>query len=212
MQSLSIIISNFNTHELLEKCLLNLQNIYPILEIVVVDNGSDGSSAMVKEKFPSVKLVGIENKGLANAYNSGLEKATGNYILFLGTDAYPSKEVIGGMMVYMEQNPDVGVATSRLVLRDGTVDLDAHRGFPTPWAALTHFSKLNKLFPNSKLFNHYFLGGLDMKTAHEIDLCIAHFMFTRRSVFEKIGKWDERFFLYGEDVDFCFRVKEADLK
>jgi GT2 family glycosyltransferase len=212
MQSLSIIITNFNTRDLLEKCLFNLQNIYPILEIIVVDNGFDGSSAMVEERFPQVRLITTGNKGLANAYNLGLEKATSNYILFLGTDAFPTKQVIGEMMIYMEQNPEVGIATSKLVLRDGTVDMDAHRGFPTPWAALTHFSRLNRIFPKSKLFNRYFLGGSDMSTPHEIDLCIAHFMFVRKSVFEKIGELDESFFLYGEDVDFCYRTKEAGFK
>jgi GT2 family glycosyltransferase len=106
----------------------------------------------------------------------------------------------------------VGIATAKLVLRDGRIDWDAHRGFPTPWAALTHFTGLNRLFPRSKIFNRYFLGDKDLAEPHEIDLCISHFMFVRKEIFSVIGPWDEDFFLYGEDVDLCYRTKAAGYK
>ncbi|HSX39785.1 MAG TPA: glycosyltransferase, partial [Candidatus Saccharimonadales bacterium] len=100
----------------------------------------------------------------------------------------------------------------KLLLRSGKLDMDAHRGFPTPWAAITHFSKLNKLFPESATLNQYFLAGRDMNSPHEIDLCISHFMLIKNEVFAKVGLWDETYFVYGEDVDFCYRVKQAGFK
>lgn len=113
------------------------------------------------------------------------------------------------MATYLAQHPTVGIATAALRLRDGTLDMDAHRGFPTPWASLTHFSGLSRLFPHSSFFNQYFLGSCDLTQAHEIDLCISHFLFVRHSLFAVVGRWDEDFFLYGEDVDFCYRAKAA---
>jgi GT2 family glycosyltransferase len=210
---LSVIIVNHNTSELLVKCVENLQSMSIEKEILVVDNGSTDDSAKVfKEKFPELTLIEQDNLGLAKGYNAGFDRSTGEYILFLGTDAYPKEEDLTGIMSYMDGDNSVGIATAKLVLRSGLPDPDAHRGFPTPWAAFTHFSKLNRLFPRSKMFNSYFLGHLDPDTPHEIDLCIAHFMMVRRDVFDSIGKWDEDYFLYGEDVDFCYRTKEAGWK
>lgn len=210
----SVIIVNFNTREVLEKCLANLLGSDVPLQIIVVDNASaDGSAEMVGIKFPSVTLLALtENRGLACGYNRGLEIATGQYILLLGSDAFPEKGTIEGLVRFFEENTSVGLATGRLVLRDGHLDWDAHRGFPTPWKALTHFSGLEKLFPKSQIFGGYFLGWKDLDQPHEIDLCISHFMLIRKSVLETVGHFDEEFFVYGEDVDFCYRVKQAGWK
>lgn len=215
-KKLSIIIVNYYTCEILKDCLTNLQNICSgnsNIEIIVVDNASpDGSADMVAENFKDVILIRSVNDGLAAGSNRGLEASSGEYLLYLGTDAFPEKSTISGMLDYMDLNPTVGVSTCKLVTRDGKLDMDAHRGFPTPWAAITYFTKINKLFPKSKLFNQYFLGERDLNKPHEIDLCISHFMLIRREVFNKIGKWDTDFFLFGEDVDFCYRVKQAGFK
>lgn len=214
MHTVSVIIVNYNTRDLLQACLQNLITLDEATEIIVVDNASsDGSAQLVADEFPTVKLIQLtENRGLTVASNLGLATAAGEFILYLGSDAYPQAGVIQGMAQYMQQHPDVGIATAELRLRDGTLDMDAHRGFPTPWASLTHFSGLGKLFPRSALFSQYFLGSRDLSQPHEIDLCISHFLFTRRSLFAVVGKWDEDFFLYGEDVDFCYRVKAAGYK
>ncbi len=210
MKKVSVIIVNYNTKPILQDCLHNLEGSYPNLEIIVVDNASaDGSAEMVKASFPNVVLIENENNGLAAGSNLGLTKATGDYYLFMGSDAFPAGDAISQLVNYMDQAPYVGIATCKLVLRNGELDWDAHRGFPTPWAALTHFTKLNKLFPHSRIFNRYFLGWEDMNKPHEIDLCISHFMLVKKEVIEQIGKWDEHYFLYGEDVDFCYRAKQA---
>ncbi|MCB0062727.1 MAG: glycosyltransferase family 2 protein [Caldilineaceae bacterium] len=209
--NISVAIINYNTCSLLERCLENLLTHSETDEILVVDNASeDGSAAMVAQKFPTVKLLPLpENRGLTVASNLALRETNGRYLLYLGADAYPERGVLTGLAAYMDAHATVGVATAELRLRSGELDMDAHRGFPTPWASLTHFSGLSRLFPRTKQFNSYFLGHEDLTTPHEIDLCISHFMFTRRSVVEEVNGWDEAFFLYGEDVDFCYRVKEA---
>ena len=212
-KKVSFLIINYNTKDLLEKCLNGLKGIYPNMEVIVVDNSSgDGSADMVRGNFDWVTLLSSPNNGLAYASNIALEKATGDYLLYLGTDAFPTPQAISRLVEYMDQNRLVGIITPKLVLRDGTADLHAHRGFPTPWASITYLTKLNKLFSRSKIFNRYYMGYQDMSIPHEIDLCIAHFMLVRREVFEKIGRWDERYFLYGEDVDFCYRTKQAGFK
>jgi GT2 family glycosyltransferase len=211
----AIIIVNYNTCEILSSCLQNLTKIAPSpnFEIIVVDNDStDGSAQMVRKEYPKVRLLLSENKGIAHGYNLGLKHTSAPYIIFMGSDAFPLSETLSGLVEYMDKNNHVGIVSPKLKLRDGTLDMDAHRGFPTPWAAITHFTRLNRLFPKSSFLNGYFLGGSDFTVAHEIDLCISHFMMVRRLVIDKIGGWDEDFFVYGEDVDFCYRVKKEGYK
>ncbi len=212
MIDLSIIIVNFNTCEILRDCLANLSQISPKeAEIIVVDNNSsDGAPDMVEKDFPKIILIrSKENLGIAKAANLALEKAQGSYVLFLGSDAFPKGGSLEGMVDYMDKNLKVGIATCRILLRDGSLDKDSHRGFPTPWAALTHFSKLDKIFAKSKLFGSYYQSYKDLSRAHEIDACISHYMFARKDIFKDIGGWDEDFFVYGEDIDLCYRVKSA---
>ncbi len=217
MSKISIIIVNYNTKNILKDCLENLkeakEEFKEDLEIIVVDNSSsDGSADLVKENYQDVLLIESENNGLAAAHNLALTRASGAYFLFMGTDAFPLKEDLITLVTYMGKNLDVGLVTPKLVLRDGSLDMDAHRGLPTPWASFTYFTKLNRLFPKSKLFNSYFLGYKDFSKPHEIDLCISHFMFVRAKAQQDVGLWDEEFFVYGEDVDFCYRMKSLGWK
>lgn len=207
----SAVIVNYNTKEILRDCLKNLKrNSFP-LEIIVVDNNSpDGSAEMISRQFPEVKLLALKkNIGLAAGNNAGLKKAKGEYVLFLGSDAFPEEGAIAKLVSFMDKNPDVGISVGEVRLREGRLDKDSHRGFPTPWVALTHFTGLEDLFPKSRLFGGYFLGDKNMKVVHDIDLCTSHFMMTRKKIFEEVGYWDEDFFVYGEDVDLCWRVKKA---
>lgn len=218
--NLAVIIVNYNTMDILKDCLTNLLQTAPQeTKIIIVDNGSTDESVDMmeqefpKSQFPQVELVKTQNNGLATGYNLGMAHAQNpDYYLFMGTDAFPKLDCIQGVMDFLSQNPQAGIATAKLVLRSGKLDMDAHRGFPTPWTALTHFSGLNKVFPKSRLFNNYFLGWQNMAVPHEIDLCISHFMAVKKAVFDKIGRWDEDFFVYGEDVDLCWRTKQAGYK
>lgn len=214
MQKVSVIICNTNTKDVLKLCLENLKDSYENLEVIVADTNSyDGSPEMVEAEFPWVKLLKIPNNGLAYALNRGVEAASGEYFLYLGSDGFPEKGTIKGLVDYMEAHEDVGAATVKLILRSGEQDMDAHRGFPTPWASFTHFTGIEKIFPKSKIFAQYFKTYEDLNKEHEIDACITHFLFVSKKVQDKIGGWDEQtFFLYGEDIDFCYRIKEVGYK
>lgn len=215
MESLGVVIVNFNTMDLLIDCLNNLlkAGLEPG-DVSVVDNAStDDSAQCVDQKFPEVVLIRSENKGLAHGYNLGLKALPDRkYYLFLGTDAFPNKECVEGVKKFLDENTEAGIATAKLILRNGNEDPDTHRGFPTPWTALTHFSGLDRKFPKSKVFNKYFMGWQDFSKTAEVDLCISHFMMVKADVFKKIGLWDEDFFVYGEDVDLCWRAKKAGFK
>lgn len=224
---LSIIILNYNTRDLLRDCLNSLLDLDLVIpakgevrqrrhnsEVIVVDNGSsDGSVAMVKDEFPSVRLFENHNNfGFAEGNNRGIKEARGDYILLLNSDTIVEKETLPVMVNFMEENPQVGVVTCRVEMADGSLDPACHRGFPTPWASLTYFSGLEKLFPKSKLFAQYHQTFKNLKSIHEIDSPTGAFYLVRRKVVDEVGMLDEDFFMYGEDLDWSYRIKKAGWK
>ena len=213
MPKISVIIVNYATKGLIQECVDNLLKVYDNIEVLFVDNNSpDGSADLVKELYtgnPHVTLIECPNNGQPYAYNKALDVATGDYYLYLGTDAFPTKESLIEMMKYLDENPKVGVVSPHLYLRDGSPDVDAHRGFPTPWNSITHMLGLSKRFPNSKFFNGYFMSYLGLEGRHKIDTCITHCMMVKKLVQEKVGRWDEDYFIFGEDIDFCYKVAQA---
>lgn len=214
---LSIVIVNYNTRELLLLCLRTVfeaKNDSITEEVIVVDNGSkDQSAEEVRKKFPDVKIFqNQENLGFSRANNIGIKAAKGRYILLLNSDTELHPGVLEYMVQLMDKDPKVGVSTCRVELPDGKMDPACHRGFPTPWAALTYFTGLEKLFPHSKLFGQYHLGFKDLTTIHEIDSPIGAFFLVRKKVIDEVGLLDEAFFMYGEDLDWAFRIKKAGWK
>lgn len=213
MIDLSIIIVSYNTKEFLKKCLLSIAQHKPnkfTVEVIIVDNHStDGSSNLVKKEFPKVVLIENEkNLGFSKANNRGIQKAKGRYILFLNPDTELSQNVISEMVAFMDKNREVGAATCKILMPNGKMDEACHRGFPTPWGAFSYFLGLSKLFPRSRLFSSYTLGWKNFEKIHKIDACAGAFMMVRRKAGEEIGWWDENYFWYGEDLDFCYRLKE----
>jgi len=207
-KKVSIIICAHNEKKFIKECMDNLKGLYSEFEVIVRDNGStDGFSEFLKDKYPWVKVITGDNYGLSKGYNSAVKIASGDYLLFLGMDARPSKGSTEYLVNYMEENQDVGLSTLKLVLEDGSMDIDCHRAFPTPLNAIMKFSGLGKMFPNSKFFNGFFLPGEDLTKPHEIDQCISHFMFVRKEAFDNVNGFDEDYFLWGEDIDFCYRLK-----
>lgn len=214
---LSIIVLSFNTKELLRECLASIKkNAPPTLrsELIVVDNASiDGSADVVRSEFPKITLIeNKENVGYTKGNNMAIKKAKGRYVLFLNTDTVVHKNTLETMVDFMDEYKDAGTATCRVELPNGKLDDSCHRGFPTPWRALLHFTGLSKLFPNSMLLNGYHLGWRDLNKIHQIDSCSGAFMIVRRSAGEEVGWWDEDFFWYGDDLDFCYRLKKKGWK
>lgn len=215
---LSIIIVNYNVKRLLRYCLQSLRlainNQQSTIEIFVVDNASsDGSVEMVRQEFPEVKVIASgENLGFARANNLAIKESLGRYLLFLNPDTTVPKKTLPEIIRLMDENPEVGVATCFIELASGGMDSDCHRGFPTPWASFCFFSKLEKIFPRSKLFGQYHQTWKDLGRAHEIDACCGAFTLVRRQAMNEVGIWDEDFFFYGEDLDWCYRFKEKGWK
>lgn len=203
--------------ELTRQCLQSLVDLEDLainkdFEVVVVDNASsDGSPEMIAEEFPQVKLVASEeNLGFSKGNNLGLSQANteSDYTLFLNSDTVVPSGTLSEMVNFMDKNKDVGISTCKVKLWSGGLDWDAHRGFPTPLVSLTRLLGLNKVFPKSRLFNSYNQGWKDMETTHKIDACVGAFFLIRRSIGNKLGWWDEDYFLNGEDLDLCYRAKQ----
>jgi GT2 family glycosyltransferase len=165
---------------------------------------------LIRKTFPSVKI--IENKknlGFAAGNNPGISKAKGRYILLLNSDTEVPKHTLATMIRYMDEHPSVGVSTCKLLLPDGSMDPACHRGFPTPWVAFTYVTKLEKLFPKTRLFGEYHQGYKDLSTIHEVDCIVGAFFLVRREVVSAVGLMDEDYFMYGEDIDWAYRIKKA---
>jgi GT2 family glycosyltransferase len=213
---LSIVIVNFNVKDYLSQC---LRSIYKskynfIIEIIVVDNNSvDNSVEFVAKQFPEVTLISLsENKGFAYANNEGFKIAKGRYLLALNPDTYLQEDTLQTMFSYMESHPEVGIAGCKVLNPDGTLQLACRRGFPTPWASFTKLFGLQSLFPNSKLFGRYNQTFRNPNETYFVDAISGAFMFIRREVIEQTNGFDTSFFMYGEDLDLCYRASQLGWK
>lgn len=208
---LSIIVINYKTKDL---TLHTLDSVFAApgdKEVILVDNGSDDdTAAVVRKRFPKVKVIESKtNLGFAGGNNLGLRQAKGRFLLLLNSDTLINKDTLVKMIRFMDEHPRVGLATCRVELTSGRIDPASHRGFPAPWASLTYYLGLEKLFPQSRIFGQYHQGWKDLKQTHEIDTPVGAFFMLRREAIRQVGLLDERFFMYGEDIDFAYRVKRA---
>lgn len=211
---LSVIVVSYNTRQLLDDCLASIHSAEAPsggMEVIVVDNASvDRSVEMVSEKYPqTVLLASVENLGFSAANNRGTAVARGEYLLFLNSDTVVDPDALIKPLDYLKENPHVGALTVRLVYPNGERDPDNHRGFPTPWNALSHFSGLGRLFPNSPRFNGYFLSYEDFVQIHSVPVIAGSYMMMPRALDRQLGGWDETYFFYGEDIDYCYRIRAA---
>lgn len=210
---LSVIIVSFNVKTYLLNC---IRSVYQAagsfsVEVIVVDNSSEDNSVVaVREAYPQVKLIpNLVNAGFGTACNQGLDIATGKYILFLNPDTLVGETVFSELIPSMEKDPTIGLLGCRILNEDGTLQLACRRSFPTPWVAFSRMTGLSSLFPESPLFARYNLTFLDEHQVNEVDAVSGSFMLCRHDVLNKTGGFDESFFMYGEDLDLCYRVKKA---
>ncbi len=214
---LSIIILNYNVKELLLSCLDSIfknKTNNDNWQIIVVDNNSsDGSVEEIKKKFKEIEILeNKENLGFSAGNNVGVKKAKATVILFLNPDTKVVGQAIQKSYKYLMSNPDIGALTCRVELPDGRLDYSCHRGFPTPWNSLCYFTGLSKLLPLSPIFAGYTASYLDIKKTHEIDSLTGAFMMVRKIAGEQVGFWDTDYFWNGEDIEFCFSLKEKGWK
>ena len=209
----SVAIVHYQTPDLLLECLAALRGSRGAdrLEVFVVDNASaDFDANAVEGAFPEVRLrVNPSNLGFARATNQALREARGRYVLLLNPDAFVAPETLVLMRDYMDAHPEIGCATCRLELPDGSLDLSCRRLFPTPERSFYRMTLLSKLFPRSRRFGQYNLTYLDEWQETEIDSPCGAFMFVRAEAVEQAGLLDEDYFMYGEDMDWAFRIKRA---
>jgi GT2 family glycosyltransferase len=213
---LSIIIVNYNVKYFLEQCLHSVLNSSKKIksEIFVVDNNSvDGSCMMIKEKFPMVKL--IENKknlGFARANNQAIKKATGKYILILNPDTVVEEDTFEKCLKFMESHKEAGSLGVKMIDGKGRYLPESKRSLPTPEVAFYKIFGLSSLFSKSRRFGQYHLGYLDKEQIHEVDVLPGAFILVRKKLLLDIGLLDENFFMYGEDIDLSYRIKQAGYK
>ncbi len=216
MPDISIVITSYNSGDLVGNCIESIaKNIKQhSCEIVVVDDASvDGSADMVRDKYPQVKLIINDiNQGYVRSNNAGMSSAGGRYVMSLNSDTVVLDGSVDKIIRFMDEHPDAGAVGPKLLNSDGSIQLQARRGFPTPVNSLLYFSGLSRLFPKSRLFGGYLLTYLDDKSAAEVDSLCGAAMVVRREVIDKVGLMDESYFMYGDDLDWCYRIKQAGWK
>lgn len=213
MTDLSIIVLNYNTCEHLQNCLRALADEGSAIrrEVFVVDNASsDGSADMVAAEFPWARLIrSPHNGGFAYGNNLALRQASGEAVLLLNPDTLLAPGSVAALLACLREHPEAGVIGPKLLRPDGSMHLACRRSFPTPAVAFYRLTGLSRLFPKSPRFGRYNLTYVDPDVAIEVDSVCGACMLIRRSVIERIGLLDERFFMYGEDLDWCLRTREA---
>lgn len=219
MPELSIIIVNYNVKEHLGNCISSIIDASQGIstEIIVVDNNSyDGSAEYIQQKFTGLgNLKIIENEsnfGFAKANNIGVQHAKGDYLLILNPDTILQEDTLSKCMEYYKNNPLTGALTCKLILPNGKLDLACRRSFPYPSVAIYRMLGLSKLFPKSHRLARYNLTYLDENETYEVDSIVGAFMLIRKDIFGQVGGFDEDYFMYGEDLDLCYRIKAAGYK
>lgn len=225
MVDLGLVIVTWNTRDLLRDCLQSVAASRGNFshQVIVVDNAStDGSADMVRQEFPSVTVIAnATNDGFGAANNTGFralgfEQGGGDesprYALALNPDTVLPPDALAEMIAYMDADPKIGAAGPKLVMLDGKLDLACRRSFPTPKISLYRMLGLSKLFPTSRRFGRYNLTYLDPDIETEVDSVVGAFMLVRRECIQRVGLFDEIFWMYGEDLDWAYRIKQAGWK
>ena len=213
---LSIVIVNYNVKAFLQQALESILKATKSIdtEIFVVDNHSvDGSVEMLQSQFPQIKLIANhDNRGFAIANNQAIQQATGDYIWLLNPDTLVQEDTPQKLIDVMENDSEIGLLGCKILNDDGSLQLACRRSFPTPWVAFTKLLGLANLFPKSKYFGRYNLTHLDPDEAYEVEAVSGSCMFIRKEALEEVGTLDEAFFMYGEDLDWCFRFGQSGWK
>ncbi len=209
---ITIIIVNYNVKEFLANCLRSVENASRGLntECIVVDNASkDGSLEFLKNRFKDVRYIeNSENYGFGKANNQAIREAKGKYTLLLNPDTLLQEDTLRVLIRHMDENSDCGACGCKIVNPDGTFAPESRRTVPTISTALFKASGLTALFPESRLFGRYYESWKNENEPGEIEVLSGSFMFFRSSALKEAGGFDERFFMYAEDIDLCYRVRK----
>ena len=209
---LSVCIVNWNTRRDLEQALTSILNSDPglSLEVVVLDNGSqDGSAPMVRDRFPSVAVVeSRENLGFPRGYNRAAQQADGRHLLMLNPDTVVQEGALQRLVAFLDSHPEAGAAGPRLLNPDGSLQFSCRR-FPKPMAAILRNTLLGRFAPGNRFTRGYLMADWDHTNARQVDWVSGAAMCIRREAWEETGGFDEGFFMYAEDIDWCLRAHRA---
>jgi N-acetylglucosaminyl-diphospho-decaprenol L-rhamnosyltransferase len=208
MGDVSVVVVTYNSMPELERCLDSVAGY----ETVVVDHGStDGSVELVRERFPDVHLIEQENRGFGAGTNAGMRVAGGRYFLLLNADAWVLGDAVEELRAFADRHPEAAIVGPRLLNPDGSLQPSV-RGFPTLWRLATEYFFLRKLAPRSRLFNAFYGAGFDHRTVRDAEWLGAACLLVRREAADAVGLFDEDFFMFSEEVDWCCRFRAAGWK
>jgi GT2 family glycosyltransferase len=205
---LSVIILNYNVRYFLELCVTSVQKAIANLdaEIIVVDNNSsDDSCAMMQQRFPAVQLIqNKDNVGFPKGNNIGVAQAKGDYICILNPDTVVAEDTFEKVLAFAQKQSDLGIVGCKLIDGTGNFLSESKRGIPTPWVAFTKIFGLYKWFPNSTLFNKYYAQHVNENQTGKVDILVGAFMVMKRELYSDIGGFDENCFMYSDDIDLSY--------
>jgi GT2 family glycosyltransferase len=213
---LTIVIPTYNAHEWIQGCLDSIRLHHPTgaHEIIVVDDASsDDTVAIVRQLFPDVRLFSNDkNVGFGKTVNVGFAASTGEYILVLNNDTWMHAGSLDRMIAFLDAHRDVGIVGPKVLSGDGSLQQQCRRRIPTPSAALLYFTGIARLFPNNPSIAGYLMTAADENATTEVDSVSGACLMVRREVVDQTGGFDPEYYLYGEDMDFCWRTKLAGWK
>jgi GT2 family glycosyltransferase len=199
------VVVTYDARPWIENCLDSLRGV----ETVVVDHGSsDGTVTLVRERYPDVRVIESENRGLGAGWNVGIRATASSYVLLLNADAWLTEGALDRLLDFADTHPDAALVGPRLLNPDGTLQRSV-RGFPTVWRLATEYLFLRKLAPGTSVFNAFYAGGFDHDEVREVEVVMGACMLLRREAIEQVGYCDEDYFLFSEETDWCFRFREA---
>jgi N-acetylglucosaminyl-diphospho-decaprenol L-rhamnosyltransferase len=208
MADVSVVVVTYDAARWLERCLGSVQ----AYETVVVDHGStDGTLALVRQRFPRARLVEQGNLGLAAGWNRGLRETSGRYVLILNADAWVLGDAVERLCSFADERPQAAVIGPRLRNPDGSLQRSV-RGFPTLWRLGTEYFFLRKLAPRSRALNAFYAGDFDHDHVTDAEFVMGACMLVRREAAEQVGPLDEDFFLFSEETDWCYRFRQTGWK
>jgi GT2 family glycosyltransferase len=205
MADAAAVVVTYDALPWIERCLESVRGT----PAVVVDNGSsDGTVAFVRERFPDVRVVESENRGLGAGWNLGIRETDSRYVLLLNADAWLVGDALERLVAFADSEPRAAVVGPRLLDPDGTLQRSV-RGVPTLWRLATEYLFLRKLAPRSTLLNAFYGGGFEHDETREVEVVMGACMLVRRDAIVEVGGLDEDFFLFSEETDWCHRFREA---
>ena len=208
MTTVSVVVVAYNGLPWIERCLESVRGH----EVIVVDHGStDGTVELVRERFPEVRLVEQVNVGMGAGNNAGMRAASGRYFLLLNSDAWVVGDGVERLAAYADEHPEAAVVGPRLLHEDGSLQRSV-RGFPTLWRLATEYLFLRKLGPRTRALNAFYGAGFAHDEPREVEWLFGACLLVRREATDAVGLFDESFFMFSEETDWCYRFRGAGWK